>query len=300
MPLLSITDKDSVKNWAVTSGGLKKAYDKTAKGYVYVLDTQTRLQLPRDTRRTELYLLQQNLLLQVKILDKKSFNLEIVFTDEAKQKRRVNFYGASHYAYSKDNIARAPLAARIPSSMILEGVWLNLQFDIASFVAKCFTDQFKYRSIDAITVGGSCLLRRVMTCKQSVPDSFQFVIEREFGEEHARGYEEYVQQAMLEATRGQTVEPLDPKMDFGVNVDHMNQVISFERLTYFGYVFEETGMLAQVSGSPQKSAQKRPEVCFGKRVEPASPAKIIRQAREEAQNITSNPYGLPVQQEPET
>ena len=28
--------------------------------------------------------------------------------------------------------------ARIPSGMILEGVWLNLQFDVESFVQNCF------------------------------------------------------------------------------------------------------------------------------------------------------------------
>ena len=27
-------------------------------------------------------------------------------------------------------------------------------------------------------------------------------------------------------------------------IEHMNQVITFERLVYFGYIFEKTGMLA--------------------------------------------------------
>ena len=82
--------------------------------------------------------------------------------------------------------------ARIPSAMILEGVWLNLQIDVQSYVDKCF-DATNFRSIDAISIQGPALVRRVFTCKSQIPDSFPYVIEREFGPEHAQGYEEYVQ-----------------------------------------------------------------------------------------------------------
>lgn len=127
---MNVQDKDSIKNWAVASGNLKKAYDKTVKGYVLICDGQTKLQIPKESRKAELYLLQTNLLFQIKVLDKKSFNLEVVFTDTEKNKRRITFYGSNHYQYSKDNIVRSPLAARIPTSMILEGVWLNLMIDV--------------------------------------------------------------------------------------------------------------------------------------------------------------------------
>ena len=52
--------------------------------------------------------------------------MDVVFSDTDKVKRRLNFYAATHFHYSKDNIARAVLNARVPCSMILEGVWLNL------------------------------------------------------------------------------------------------------------------------------------------------------------------------------
>ena len=39
------------------------------------------------------------------------------------------------------------------------------------------------------------------------------------------------------------IEALDPKLDFAASIDHMNQVVSFERLIYFGYIFEKSGML---------------------------------------------------------
>jgi hypothetical protein len=57
--------------------------------------------------------------------------------------------------------------------MILENVWLNLQIDLYSFISKCFSqEQFNLRTIDAITIGGSCLVRRVYTLKKNIPDSF--------------------------------------------------------------------------------------------------------------------------------
>ena len=76
--------------------------------------------------------------------------------------------------------------------MVLEGVWLNLQLDIQSYVDQCF-DATNFRSIDAISISGPALVRRVFTCKAQVPDSFPYVVEREFGPDQAQGYEEYVQ-----------------------------------------------------------------------------------------------------------
>ena len=131
--------------------------------------------------------------------------------------------------------------ARVPSSMILEGVWLNLQFDIQNFVECCF-DQSNFRSIDSINVNGSCLVRKIFTCKNQIPDSFPFVIEREFGQEAAQNYEDYV--ASKAKQGNDQVTPIKSDLDFVSGVDHMNQVMSFDRLTYFGYIYEEAGLLA--------------------------------------------------------
>ena len=123
--LLNIQDKETIKKWLV-SGSIKKAYDRTVKGYVYMTDMSSKLQLPKDSRKSELYLLQPYLCLQVKVLSKQQFHVEVTFSDQDKQKKRLIFYSGSQYAYSKDNISRQPMHARIPSGMILEGVWLNL------------------------------------------------------------------------------------------------------------------------------------------------------------------------------
>ena len=89
---------------------------------------------------------------------------------------------------------------------------------------------------------------------------------------------------MVQSGKNQQTENLDAKIDFGSGVDHMNQIISFDRLTYFGYIFEETGMLEKMKGSPTAKVAK-PQVAFGIRVEKTTPVKIRAQATIEAYNL---------------
>jgi len=151
------------------------------KGYVFVSDANSKLQMPKEARKTDLYLMHPYILLQIKILNKAQFHFEVAITDTNGRKKRLIWYGATPYAYTKSNLTKQPMYTRIPSNMVLEGVWLNLQFDIPSFVEKCCDDSV-FASIDSITINGPCLVRRIFTCKAQVPDSFAFVIEREFGE----------------------------------------------------------------------------------------------------------------------
>ena len=53
--LLNIVDKPTLNTWAVT-GALKKAFDRFVKGYVFVCDINTRMVIPKEPRRQELYL----------------------------------------------------------------------------------------------------------------------------------------------------------------------------------------------------------------------------------------------------
>jgi hypothetical protein len=74
----------------------------------------------------------------------------------------------------------------------MEGMWMNLQFDIKSFVGKCFPEDIKFKQIDNIILSGACLVRRMITTKAQVPDSFPYVIERDFGDGVALEFEQYV------------------------------------------------------------------------------------------------------------
>ena len=111
---------------------------------------------------------------------------------------------------------------------------------------------------------GACLVRKVCSCKNQIPDSFPFVLEKEFGPEAAQGYEEYVvgnqKNSLVQ------IEPLAQALEFGTGVDHINQVLSYHRLIYFGYIFEESGLLSKhlTHGQKQKKL-KKPQLVFGKR-----------------------------------
>lgn len=72
------------------------------------------------------------------MLDKRNFNMEVCFTSTDDVKRWVTFFGANPYSYSLDNIVKHPLMSRIPCGIIVENMWLNLQFDIKSFSDRCF------------------------------------------------------------------------------------------------------------------------------------------------------------------
>ncbi len=108
------------------SGSVKKAYDKTCKGFIMLFDHNTKAQLPADPRADELFLVQPYILIQAMIADKKSFHIEITVTDQMKVKRRIVFNPGTNYSYQKDNIVKQQLHARIPCDLIRENVWLNL------------------------------------------------------------------------------------------------------------------------------------------------------------------------------
>ena len=123
--LLSISEKEQVQGW-LTPKNLKKAYDKTCKGYVYITPALGKWKHPLDDRKEELGLIQPFVIIQCKVLDKQSFHFEVAFTDQLGKRRRLIFYGSQYYTYTKDNIHRMQLHARVPCALIMEGMWMNL------------------------------------------------------------------------------------------------------------------------------------------------------------------------------
>ena len=90
-------------SWKV-NGLMKQAYDKSVKGYTYIIDKNTRLIAPRDSRKQNLQLIQPFIILQCRIIDRASFYLEVGFSDTENVKRRLIFYGGSPYSYTKNNM----------------------------------------------------------------------------------------------------------------------------------------------------------------------------------------------------
>jgi len=122
-----------------------------------------------------------------------------------------------------------------------------------------------------VTIAGTCLVRRIFSSKTQVPDSFPFVLEREFGHEAAQNYESFVQQQQLNQLTplSMQIEPLPSNLNFANGVDYMNQVISYDRLIFFGHLQESQGLLSAEELDPALKGQKlygKPNVCFGERV----------------------------------
>lgn len=61
---------------------------------------------------------------------------------------------------------------------------------------------------------------------------------------------------------GAIVENVSQSLQFGSGVEHMNQVISYDRVVYFGYIFEESGMLKS-KPSVTTSMNLKPKLSFG-------------------------------------
>lgn len=53
LSIFNIQDKESLKNWHL-QGSVKKAYDKSVKGYVCVLDVNSKISAPKDGRNSKL------------------------------------------------------------------------------------------------------------------------------------------------------------------------------------------------------------------------------------------------------
>ena len=56
----------------------------------------------------------------------------------------------------------------------------------------------------------------------------------------------------------------------------MNQVLSFDRLIYFGYIFEESGLLDAKQQTSPKSRRDKPDLMFGARAMPHTEIKAMQ------------------------
>ena len=76
-------------------------------------------------------------------------------------------------------------------------------------------------------------------------------------------------------------------MDYSAGIDHMNQVLSFDRLVYFGHICEESGLMSQ---KEESKAVLKPKVGFGKR---QMEHKEVRQMKDElVRNYSVSPHKI--------
>ena len=128
LTIFNAKEKDIINFWQ-KSGTIKKAFDSSVKGYIIVLDSLAKLQLPKNPAKNSLKYEYGFIILQCKVLDKRSFWLDIKYTDRTGQKKKLSFHGGTPYSYSKNNISDQCHAfnnIKIPVGKIVEKLWVNL------------------------------------------------------------------------------------------------------------------------------------------------------------------------------
>ena len=87
-------------------------------------------------------------------------------------------------------------------------------------------------------MSGPAYIRRIFTTRNQIPDTMPLLIGREFGREYASAYEQHVRENEGPDTH---VEILPKSFDYIMGVDHVNQVVSYERLFFMGHIEEAHG-----------------------------------------------------------
>ena len=80
--VLSTSGKNPLEKWKVT-GTPQKVFDSLMKGYIYNLEGQSKIQVPKDDKEI-LSLIQPFLVLQIYIPMGKNLHIEVGLTDSAK------------------------------------------------------------------------------------------------------------------------------------------------------------------------------------------------------------------------
>lgn len=80
--VLTTSGKNPLEKWKVT-GTPQKVFDSLMKGYIYNIDGQAKIQVPKDDKEI-LSLIQPFLVLQIYIPMGKNLHIEVGLTDSAK------------------------------------------------------------------------------------------------------------------------------------------------------------------------------------------------------------------------
>lgn len=161
LEVFSPQNADCLRNCTV-AGTVARVFDKACKGYVLGLYNTGSVEIPKGARES-LAILQPYLVVQAFIPHGKTFTVEIAFIDHSNTKRRLVF------SQSRE-IVRNPLHVRLPSTLFKRDTWVNLCFDVVSFVQVCFPGQ-TYKHLDQVRVTAFSRIRRIFTMKLRLRDT---------------------------------------------------------------------------------------------------------------------------------
>ena len=233
-----------LQGWKV-GGKPKKIYDKEVKSFVFDLDGLTKMQVPKDERGT-LGLTQGFLALQVKIPPSKGFSVEIAVLDTTQKRRRIVCNSGN-----KETVATA-MHARIPMGPIKRNVWLNLCFDVRDMTSRLWPGT-EFQSVELISVGAACKLRRVATMRGAVADSTEDDVRLN------------CDRTIWQSTPIEDVPKswhFLPGVPFVNQIFHMHKLYAWEAMakgeTYVPAGYEHTGAMERLGGAASPGPAKFP------------------------------------------
>ncbi|KAJ3223186.1 hypothetical protein HK099_001437 [Clydaea vesicula] len=191
----------TIMNWKLSAhNSIKRLYEKDAKGYCYNSSKTGKFTFPKDEKQSA-YLINQFLILQVFIPLGEHVLIELSITDLNNNKRR--FIVSS---WNKETKLTA-LHVMLPMNLIKRSVWLNLCFDLVSFVTEFFRGQ-TFRSLDNIQLSGAFKLRKIFMMKDKPADTTG---EWDFSNSIT------------------TTEQIPKNLNFNFGVEYLTQVMTAER-----------------------------------------------------------------------
>lgn len=164
--IFSASGKSPGSGWKVSST-IHRVYDRTVKGFVYLIDkpSTATMQIP-ENNRDHLGLTQRYLIVQMRPSSAKIFTLEINLLERGGQRHR--FHLSSKFRQFEIKALHAQIPVDLQTS---EAVWLNVILDLTSLCSNFF--KTSYASVESICIHPCCRVRKVFTLPQiDITDTF--------------------------------------------------------------------------------------------------------------------------------
>eukprot|EP01060_Flectonema_neradi_P039345 TRINITY_DN8638_c0_g1_i2.p1 TRINITY_DN8638_c0_g1~~TRINITY_DN8638_c0_g1_i2.p1 ORF type:complete len:399 (+),score=51.57 TRINITY_DN8638_c0_g1_i2:89-1285(+) len=150
---------------------VRREYSKLLRCSVLVLEgDSTRVSLPRSQKVPGLRLTHPILALQL-IAPTGSTCLDLVLEDAsgiksgASSRKRITFNMQRQQAVIQGDVARLPFS-------LPRDTWMLLCIDLPQLLSACFGASCRHKTLECITLGSWCSLRRIFTLKHPIPLSY--------------------------------------------------------------------------------------------------------------------------------
>jgi hypothetical protein len=154
--ILTASGKTPGKDWKM-QGGVHRVYDRTIKGFTFLMEKgmNTFIECPSKSTDT-LGLIQQYIVFQLRCNVSKPISIEIIVLDNKNNRRRLHFSSKFH------DVSPNELHAQLPLKLVHPDKWNNIIIDLKYLISYLYPN-YKYNSIDALSITPVCRLRKIFT-----------------------------------------------------------------------------------------------------------------------------------------